>query len=369
MGNIVDDGTSLYANGGGTHVLNAEYNGVKTSITVAVEETVAPVFRHKKVLLDSYREYKVDVYGTVQETDVPMYNNAFKWECADETVASVDENGVVSGLKNGTTILTGQLGDLKGEIEITVEIPEGHIQSVEKDLDVNTWKFEGINVENHSITAFGADGFAIDYTTTSARKVSLNLTKNVMSWGRPDSLLIDINPTTADIKTLYLYFTDYRDKSKQLLYELKQPVLVENAVNRLLIPMSSLVDIDDMSTYPLELDSISIVPGNPKGTTHRIEVSRFAWVYNAVSKDNSGIETIEGNFDNTLLLSPNPVQADEVVKITVPGCEGYTVNTINGVEVKRGVGTEINTSGMSPGLYIVTVKQSGGVKSAKLIIK
>lgn len=369
LGDIVDDGISLYANGGGTHALNAEYNGVKTSIAVAVNETVAPVFRHKKILLDSYREYKVDVYGTVKETDEPMYNNAIKWECADESIVSVDENGVIKGLKNGSTILTGQLEDFKGEIEITVEIPEGHTQSVEKGFDVNTWKFEGINVENHSITPFGTDGFAMEYTTTSARKVSLNLTKDVVSWSRPDSLLIDINPTTADIKTLYLYFTDYRDEATQLLYELKQPVLTESTVNRLLIPMSSMVDIDDMSTYPLELDSISIVPGNPKGTTHRIEVSKFAWVYNAVSKDNSGIDNISIKNNKGVLLSPNPVQAGEVVKIDVEECDVYTVTSMNGTEVKQGRGTDLDTTGMTSGLYLVTVRHSGGVKTAKLVIR
>ncbi len=369
LGEIVDDGISLYGKGSGTHVLSAEYNGIKTSIAVTLNETVSLAFRHKKVLLDSYHEYKIETYGTVNESDEPIYNNAIKWECADETIVDVDENGVINGLKNGTTILTGQIGDFKGEIEITVEIPEGHTQSVEKGLDVNTWKFEGINVENHRITPFGTDGFAMEYTTTSARKVSLNLTKDVMSWSRPDSLLIDINPTTADIKTLYLYFTDYRDKSTQLLCELKQPELIGNTVNRLLIPMSSLVDIDDMSAYPLELDSISIVPGNPKGTTHRIEVSKFAWVYNSVSSEQSGVESLSKEEVARVLLTPNPVEMGETVKLNTIESVDYSVYSVGGSLVRQGIGKEIETMGMSSGVYIVTIRTGEGNKTAKLIVK
>lgn len=366
LGEIVEEGMSLYGAGSGCHILTANYNGIITSIVVTINETVSPVFRHKKILLDSYHDYKIDVFGTVKDTDEPLYNKAITWESDDETIAVVDENGVVKGLKNGNTVINGTIGEYTEKIEIVVEIPETHYRSV--DSSIVSWRFSGSNVENHVLSSFGTDGFALDYTTTNARKVSLDMAKSVKSWGRPDSLCIDINPTTATIKTIYMFFTDYRKPDTQLIYEMK-PAFVENSVNKVLIPMQEILDIKDMSSYPLTIDSISFVPGNPKGTSHRIEVSKFAWVYSSVPMDQSGVEELFKDSGKEMLLTPNPVESGETVKISTHETIDYSVYSIGGNVIRQGKGKEIDTGGMSCGVYIVIIQTAEGKKASKLIVK
>ena len=364
LGEVVENGGVLYASGSGTHALVASYNGTTASLVVTIEDIAEPKFRDAQVLLDSFKEYKVDTYGVADNEEVALYNNAFKWEIEDGTIASVDENGVINGLKDGTTVVKGTIAGITKEITVIVEIPTVHYQSVEKGLDVSTWTMTNSNIENDVLSAFGTDGFAIDYTTTSARSVNIGLAKDVQSWSRPDSLLIDINPNTATIKTLYLFFTDYRNPETQLKYELK-PSFTSSAVNRVLVSMSEIVDLDDLSSYPLELDSISIVPGNAKGTTHRIEISKFAWVYNAVPAGESSLDKVKSDITGRLLLTPNPVLSGTVVKMNVTEPVKYTVSALNGAIVKTGEGAEISTEGLVPGVYIV----NANAMASKLIVK
>ena len=368
LGEVVDNGSSLYGKGAGTHALTATYNGVTTSIAVTVDAAAEPTFRHAQVLLDSYKDYTVDAYGVVGDTDEPLYNTAFSWESADITVATVDENGVINGLKDGKTTVKGTIDGYSSELDVLVEIPTVHYQSIDKGLDVSTWKFDGKNIENYAISACGKDGIALDYTTTAARSVSLNLKKDITSWSRPDSLLIDINPGTATIKNFYFYFKDYRDPENLIEYQYT-PSLTTEADNRILIKMNEIVDIDDMSTYPLVVDSISIVPGNPKGTTHHIEMSRIAWVYNAVPAGSSAIENVNVAVSGDLVLTPNPVVAGTAVKMNVAEPVKYTVSALNGSVAKQGEGVEISTEGLASGVYLVSVIKDEKTVVAKLLVK
>ena len=364
LGEIIEGGKALSVRGVGSYLLEAVYKGEKTSIVVKVDDSSTPKFRHSAVLLDSYSDYKVDVYATIGENDFPLDNSQIKWTASDETVVSIGEGGILSGLSNGITKVVGEIGEFSGEIEVKVEIPLKPRQSIDKNLDVNSWSLESENVENTKIESCGNDGFAITYTTTSARGLSLAAVKDISTWARPDSLVFDINPAEANLKNIYLYFTDYRTPNAQIEYQYT-PTLVANNVNRVAIPMDKVVNVEDMSSYPLILNKIKFVPGNKKGTTHRVEFREMAWVYNSVPEDASGL--IE-NFKQkeNLILIPNPVKSGEVVKLGVTAPTEYSIYSLSGVAVAQGKGVEFSTEDMSAGFYLVKVH---GLGVSRLIVK
>ena len=367
LGEIVNEGTTLFGNGGGINLLKATYNGISTTLTVTVDDATEPIFRHSKVLLDSYKDYTIDVYGIIRGEDVEIDNAAFTWTSSDESVAVVDSKGIVKGLKNGTAIVCGSVGDFSKEIEIKVEIPTMHYQPIDTDLDVSSWKLEVSNIENATLSNIEGDGFAVDYTTTSARKVYLTMSKDLVTWGRPDSLLIDINPGDASWKTLSVYVTDYRNPDVQKSVSV-DVAFVENVDNRIMIPMSELVDLSDMSSYPLTFNKFDIVVSDKKGTTHRVELKKIAWVYNSVPEEGSGlIETFKQR--ENLIVTPNPVKLGEVVKFGVAEPVKYSICSLSGAVVSQGVGTEFSTKNMSVGMYLISVEDVNGVKTGKLIIK
>lgn len=364
LGEVVKDGTTLFCNGGGTHALTATYNGATATLAVSVDDTTEPIFRHPQIMLDTYKDYTIDVYGVVRGADVTIDNTAFTWETSDASVVTVDENGVVKGLKNGTAKITGTVGSFSKEIDVIVEIPTKHYQDITNN---EGWAVEVSNLSNQSITTLPNGGFAVDYTADASRKIYLTIAKDAKSWSRPDSLLIEINPGTSSWKTLTINMEDYRTPGTLVSCELT-PNMVANTTNRLLIPMSSIVDVDAMSTYPVTFKNMYVVLSDSKGSNHHVEINRIAWVYNAIPADASGIENVAKGVE-TLVLLPNPVDAGSVVKLGVSQAVKYAVCALNGAIVTQGEGVSIDTAGMSAGVYIVTVEEGNKVKSARLIIK
>ena len=89
------------------------------------EEEEIPVSR---ILLNSYAEtliYNKEESKSVQlaATVLPAEATGWtiSWTASDETVATVDENGLVTGLKEGTAVITAAIGDVKAECTVTVE--------------------------------------------------------------------------------------------------------------------------------------------------------------------------------------------------------------------------------------------------------
>ncbi len=361
LGVITNDGTTLYANGGGCHVLEASYKGVKTNLVVTVDDKTDPIFRHSKVLLNSYDDYKVDIYGTVRGHDIPLENREFIWSVEDETIATVDENGVVKGVKNGTTVVKGILGDKITEIEVTVEIPTKRYQGIDENLDPSTWTLESSNIENFTVAPLGVEGMIVNYTTLKTRSVEASMIKDITTWSRPDSLCIDINPGDAQIKNISLYLL--KEGETEPWECVLEPTLKANELNRIEMPMDTFVNISDMGAYPIKITKIRFVPKGSVGTAS-LQIPRFSWVYNAVPADASGVENVVAE-NNTLVLTPNPVNVGAVVRLGVTEPVRYTVSALNGAIVAEGEGVEFSTAAMSAGVYIVKV----GDKQGKLIVK
>lgn len=359
LGEVVNDGTTLFGNGGGTHALTATYNGISTTLAVSVDDKTEPIFRHPKVMLNGYEDYTVDVYGVVRGADVTIDNVAFTWETSDASVVTVNELGELKGLKNGTAKVKATVGNFSKEIDVTVEIPTVRYQDITSN---EGWAIEVSNLSNQSITTLPTGGFAIDYTADAARKIYLTIAKDAQSWSRPDSLLIEINPGTSSWKTLNVNVEDYRS-ADVVTYEM-DPDLTTETMNRLMIPMSAIVDVKDMSTYPLVFKNFYVVLADKKGTSHHTEIKRIAWVYNVIPADASGVEEVV-DAPEALVLVPNPVKAGEVVRLGVSSEVDYTVCSLNGAVVAQGCGTEFSTAGFAPGMYVVKAANS----VAKLIVK
>lgn len=55
--------------------------------------------------------------STIEETE---YSSAIVWSSSDESVATVDDNGLVSGVSSGSATITATVRGVPGTIDITV---------------------------------------------------------------------------------------------------------------------------------------------------------------------------------------------------------------------------------------------------------
>ena len=366
LGEIVENGTILFSNGEGSHVLTATYGDAKAEVIVTIGSG-APSFRLDSVVVDSYNDYAMEVTAIVGDKEMPLENSALTWSVMDNSIATVDAAGVVKGVKNGTTRVIGVVEDFYDTILVKVEIPEVRYQDAETNVDISTWKLTKSGVKNETISALGSNGVAVDYTISSSRNAYVKMSKKLAIWSRPDSIELQFNPGDATVKQITIQVSPSQGaKASNITIT---PTLTANTLNRIAIPVSELADITDAGIYPLTINAISVYFGDAVNTVGRIEIPHIYGVYTAIAPDAGVDNIIADNANNTLIIAPNPVEAGAVVTVNASAQALYTIYNAAGAMITKGDGNQITTANLSTGIYIVSVLDNGTQRTARLVIK
>ena len=366
LGEIVENGTILFSNGEGSHVLTATYGDAKAEVIVTIGSG-APSFRLDSVVVDSYNDYAMEVTAIVGDKEMPLENSALTWSVEDNSIATIDAAGVVKGVKNGNTRVIGVVEDFSDTILVKVEIPEVRYQDAETNIDINTWKLTKSGVKNETMSALGSNGVAVDYTISSSRNAYVRMAKELAIWSRPDSIELQLNPGNATIKQITIQVSPSQGaKASNITIT---PTLTANTVNRIAIPVSELADITDAGIYPLTINAISVYFSDAVNTVGRIEIPHIYGVYTAISPDAGVDNIVADNANDALIIAPNPVEAGVVVTVNASAQASYTIYNAAGAIITKGYGNQIATNGLSNGIYIVSVLDNGLQRTARLVIK
>ena len=366
LGEIVENGKILFSNGDGTHVLTATYGDAKAEVIVTIGSGI-PSFRLDSVLIDSYTDYPMEVTATVEDKQMPLENSALTWTVDDNSIATVDDAGVVHGIKDGITKVYGAVEDFSDTILVKVEIPTVRYQDAETNVDATTWKLTKSGVKEEAISACGSNGVAVDYTISSSRNAYVRISKELVIWSRPDSIELQLNPGAATIKQITIQSTPSQGaKASNLSIT---PTLTANTVNRIAIPVGDLADITDAGIYPLTINAISIYFSDAVNTVGHIELPHIYGVYTAIAPD-AGVDGITvDNIQNNLVIAPNPVKAGSVVTINATENATYNIYNTAGALIAKGNGNQISTTVLTTGIYILSVNDNDIIRSSRLVIK
>ena len=115
----VDDEGNVTAVDRGTAVITATANGHSAScnVTVNVPLNGITISGDKTTIKKGQTAQLTVAYDPADTTD----DKTVTWSSSDETVASVDANGLVTALKDGKTTITAKVGDKSADYEITVQ--------------------------------------------------------------------------------------------------------------------------------------------------------------------------------------------------------------------------------------------------------
>ena len=366
LGEVVENGKTLFANGTGTHLLTATYGDAKAEIIVTIGDG-APSFRLDSVVVDSYNDYKMEVTALVGDKYMPLDNAALAWTVDDNSIATVNEAGVIHGIKNGVTKVYGTVANISDTILVKVEIPETRYKNIEDLIDLSTWKLSKTGVKNTSMSLLGETGIAVDYTISSTRNAYVKLAKDVTLWSCPDSIVIEMNSGDATIKQITMQMTPCGQKAKNVTIT---PTIVAGEDNRVKLPISDFAEIADASIYPVTFNAVSIYLGDAVNTVGRIEVKSIEAVYDAIPSGIGGIDNaIADKTKYALIIAPNPVEAGMIVTINATERATYAIYNTAGALASKGKGNQINTANLATNIYIVTVNDNGVQRSAQLVIK
>lgn len=367
LGQIVEDGTTLFANGSGTHKLTATYGDVTTTINVTIG-TAAPKMRLDSVIVDGYHDYKAEIRAMVGDIEMAVDNQAMTWSSSDNDIVSVDELGMIHGLKSGKATVTATVDDFKGTLPVIVEKPATRYFDLTAGTEDADWATSQTALKNVSIAKMGDTGLKVNYTVSSTRGTQLTVKpKNVTPlFSMPDSLRLVINPGGSKITKITVNAAPKGARPSKVDYT---PEIKANEPNIITFPVSDYIDTKDFANYPVEFTSIQFYLGDAVSYAGHIEIPEFQTTYTALPPETGAVENIAfDNVDNdgeTLVNSSATINRGELVELNAPADTAWTAYNAAGAIVAVGHTNLVDTAALAPGLYIISADN----RAARLLVK
>ena len=360
------NGTEFTAGGGdATGNLTASYNGVSVSKTMTV--VVAPLaIRIKPILIDATREYPMEVTATIGE-EVYVYNPAsIEWIIENNDVISINEVGVLCGLKEGKSMVVGTIGDFVDTTYVTVEIAKTALVPAS---DMTGWTVKG----SSGITqgALAEDG-TLSFTYGAPRAPYIQIAKEVKYYSLPDKLWLEFTPT-VDIKTVNvdLRTPQHTRVNKIDIAPTTGDVFAAGTTHRIELPISALGDPADLINYPITLQYINFTIS--ANTAYKGEQSIKVSEISAEYTNYASVESITIGENSNVKIYPNPVDGGIFTVSSSQEIKTVKVYAISGTKIldQKGEGNliTIDASLLTSGIYLIQVETEGGATASKLIVK
>lgn len=342
----------------------AEYNGIK--VTQPIITIKSPLeLPYNNYIVDDRKAYPVQMNSKIGNFTYPVDAASVDWSIADPTICSVND-GKVSGLKNGTTTISGTSENFTGTVNITVEIPEKDQLALIPEVNTEAWTLKQTGGTGLTMTDLG-DGFKFNYTGNgTARGAYLSAANTVSTYSLPYGFGIDINPGNAIVKKVSLaMINNLGERYNMTVFDGE---LTKNSTTTLLADLSEAWDINNNAIYPITINTIRLDMGaSTKGSAFEIQVPRFEQLYG----DPSGVEGIV-KAQPVAKVYPNPVVAGQPITIETEGDTTVEIYTMGGTLAKAAYmcdNATIGTEDLAKGIYLMKVINANGVSVAKLIVK
>ena len=201
------DGKVTAISEGEVTITGALKNGKKVQVQVTV--TIIPVEKItlSEKTLDMKRKETTDLKVTYEPTDATEVTDV-TYSSSDETVATVDENGKVTALKEGSATITAKMGNLTDTANVTVtEVPLEDITFETKDQKIEVGKKFKLSVNVKPLDA--TDDVDFTYSSSDESIATVDADGNVTS-KKAGKVTITVTATSNGnvyTKTVELTFT------------------------------------------------------------------------------------------------------------------------------------------------------------------
>ena len=306
VGQILDDGRFV-ATGSQGGILTAHYNNIETKLIIKLINSAEIAFRLDSVLVDQRSNYPIQVQTTIGINTMNVLPAALSWTIRDPEICSINENGQLTGLKNGSTMVIGSLGDFKDSLKVTVQIPTSG-RMIGDNFNIENWTLNAstplnavLNTQN--LPANWTHGAAVNYVYTSTRAPFIKLLRNAPMYGLPDTLKLVVNVGDINISKALL---SLRANNASSFVSKEFTVIPKNTDTELSVAMSELFDATDIAIYPVWFDNINFYLGTQTaGQAYTLALKEIVLCYKGI--EISGLPSV--------LLSqyevfPNPLEGN-----------------------------------------------------------
>ena len=252
-GYITEDGYFVCL---GSGILTATYDKASLPIQIILVDEASPVMRLDSILISNNTNYEIEILGSVDNKNFAILPAAVDWTIDDPTICQIDENGILTGLKNGNTNIHGTLGKNKFHQYVQVQTVNESSILWENMVEVDErWTLKASSSSWKTDIKTDADGKAYLYMNyNGGRVVQLSLTADTVLYSTPKHLELKFTPQGNLITRLdFGLVTNNGIDGNYACVDITpdQPMSIN-------INLDSLFNVkDDIAIYPIKLKNIS----------------------------------------------------------------------------------------------------------------
>ena len=251
-GYITEDGHFVCL---GSGILTATYDQASLPIEIVLVEDGNPALRFDSVLISNHTKYEIEINGSVDGKNFTILPSSVEWTIADPIICEINKDGILTGLANGTTDVTGILGNSTLHMKVRVQTIDKTPYCWEDMIAVeNRWKLK--TTSSNWKTAFNeANGQAELYLNyTSGRQPHITLEADTVLYSTPQALELRITPEGELIEKITIALKANNANSSQNYNYID---LVSGSKNSIYVDINNLFGVNnDPAIYPVTLDFI-----------------------------------------------------------------------------------------------------------------
>lgn len=368
LGYVDDNGIFHSYQQGGSGKIIATKGNISCEVPLNVQEATEVQLPFSELLIDSSRQYIIPVYGIVNGKSIPLEAGAFQWETSTPEIVKI-QDGVLSGIQNGTTTVTGTFGDLSISFDVTVEIGKGSMTVLNfKDIiDQPSTSTSGLT--NLTITDDipsnweHVTGFHVD--KISGRLLRINHTGATTVYGLPDNLSMNVYDPQSAIDRILIQLTDKQSNIHNI------EVTPSSTDCKCIFNLSENGIPFDIQQFPLKITNLSVY----FNATTDADFALGDLMANYPIPDESSVTAITvpksltvTNSTETLNVSFSSDHATNG-QLLIYNMAG-TLMQNSGIQIEKGNNNfTMDISYLPTGIYFVTLLQKGRQSSEKFIIR
>jgi len=204
-------------------------------------------------------DYPVEVISTVGKNDILIQPSALAWAVADPTIASVTEDGILNGLKDGITEVYGTLDGHVDTLAVRVAIPATnplHFDDFVQDYS-SRWTMKASNAKWNAVVAPNAESEAVlsmDYT--AGRNANVRFASGQRLFSAPNDFRFCFTPQGDLVESVSIGLRANNAASNAIYSTNAITPDIPMTIN---IPLDSLFGVhNDLAIYPVTVEFITL---------------------------------------------------------------------------------------------------------------
>lgn len=326
---------------------------------LSIDKTLVTIDKNQSIQLNVQKE-PVDTSNTEN----------IVWKSSDESIALVDENGLVTGIGNGKATITASCGGFEVTCEITVLVHIESIQITNGDINLYKGQSEDLNVTFNPIdfsdsrtliwSTDNEDIVLLSNGTVTAKNVGTATVTAETVNGKKASIIVTVPEVKADTLTLNKNITTIEKGESETLTAI---ILPENTTDDTTVVWTvdneNIISVDENGTVTAIAPGTATVTAKSGDLEDTCTVTVISTLQSIILNKNN-IELEAGTTSDALIVTLNP--SDATVENTEIKWE--SLNTAVATVDENGVVTAI-----APGTAIVRATLAGKTADCTVNVK